>query len=430
MVQYLRKIRRRNYVILVLFTVVYLCTTMCAPQHHSAASLNNNATAAAGSAEIRDANGRLFAGSAACVSCHKVICETHVHTAHYRTSAPASSASIKGSFASGNNHFIYNKWMAVVLESKNTGFYQTALMNGVEAQSEPFDIVIGSGRKGQTYLYWNGSKLFQLPVSYYTPLDSWCNSPGYSTNFPKFDRQIPAHCLECHGTFAKADNNPDEGTVYVKSQLIYGVDCEKCHGPGVDHIAWHAAHPGEKTGKYIITSKVFSRQQSLDACALCHSGVRKETRPAFSFQVGDTLDNYSIPAYNTDSMSTLDVHGNQYGLLTSSKCFRMSQMNCSSCHNVHVNEVNSPKLFSQRCMNCHHESEHNTCTMPATPGLVLTDNCIDCHMPALPSQKISLEFSNASKTTPDLVRTHRIAIYPASTQAYLEKLGLKKAAGM
>ena len=58
-------------------------------------------------------------------------------------------------------------------------FYQTAMVNGVPFESEPFDVVVGSGRKGQTYLYWNGARLFQLPVSYYTALNSWCNSPGY-----------------------------------------------------------------------------------------------------------------------------------------------------------------------------------------------------------------------------------------------------------
>ena len=73
-------------------------------------------------------------------------------------------------------------------------------------------------------------------------------------------------------------------------------------------------------------------------------------------------------------------------------------------------------------MTCHTAAAHNTCTMPATPGLVLANNCIDCHMPALPSQKIFLQLSNASKTTPDLVRTHRVAIYPESTKAYLEKI--------
>ncbi len=315
-----------------------------------------------------------------------------------------------------------------MLEHKNNAFFQTAYLNGQEYQSEPFDVVIGSGRKGQTYLYWDNGKLFQLPVSYYTPLDSWCNSPGYPTNFIRFNRQIPAHCIECHGTYAKVEDrsNTNNGDFFDKSQIIYGVDCEKCHGPAAEHVAWHQGHPDETTGKFILDARSMPRQRRLDACALCHAGIRDELQRAFSFKVGDTLDNYSVPAYNTDSVATLDVHGNQYGLLTSSKCFQQSQMDCSSCHNPHVNEFNSPKIFSQRCMTCHNEPSHNTCTMPATAGLVLGDNCIDCHMPNLPSQKIFLMLSNGSKTTPDLVRTHRIAVYAASTKDYLEKLKSRK----
>jgi hypothetical protein len=63
--------------------------------------------------------------------------------------------------------------------------------------------------------------------------------------------------------------------------------------------------------------------------------------------------------------------------------------------------------------------------MPPTAGLVLGNNCIDCHMPALPSQKIVLELSNIAdtgKTISNLVRTHHIAIYPDYTKAYLQKL--------
>jgi hypothetical protein len=64
------------------------------------------------------------------------------------------------------------------MEKKKNRFFQTAYISGDVSQSEPFDIVIGSGRKGQTYLYWKDDKIFQLPVSYYTPTDSWVNSPG------------------------------------------------------------------------------------------------------------------------------------------------------------------------------------------------------------------------------------------------------------
>jgi hypothetical protein len=364
-----------------------------------------------------------FAGSESCKSCHKDIYESHVKTAHYFTSRPAAQEFIKGSFDSSRSHFVYNKFMEVVMEKENDSFFQTAYVNGTPFQSEAFGVVIGSGRKGQTYLYWQGVKLFQLPVSYYTPLDSWCNSPGYSTNYIRFNRPITGQCIECHGTYAKIDGQENNNSLFDKNQMIYGVDCERCHGPGEQHVAFHAANPDEKKAKFIINAKLLGRQQRLDACALCHSGFRKSIQPPFTFKVGDKLDEYSSAGYNADSVSSLDVHGNQYGLLTSSKCFKMSpQMDCSSCHNVHVNEVRSPKLFSQRCMTCHTEAAHNTCTVTPVKGLVLGDNCIDCHMPALPSKKIFLQLADPEKSTPDLVRMHRVGIYPNSTKDYLKKI--------
>jgi hypothetical protein len=382
---------------------------------------------------IRDDRGSAFAGSATCASCHKDIYRSHISTAHYLDSRPGSKEYIKGSFDSGKNHFVYNKETEVVLEQKDHRFFQTSFTNGHESQSHPFDIVVGSGRKGQTYLYWNNGNLFQLPISYSTALDSWCNSPGYPADAAIFNRRVPSYCLECHSTYAGIEerNTADKGTedkedIFNKDQIIYGIDCEKCHGPAAEHVAFQTAHPLEKKGMYIINAKNLSRQQRLDVCALCHSGARIQLRPAFSFKVGDTLDKFSLAKYNNEDAATLDVHGNQYGLLTSSKCFRLSQMDCSSCHNVHVNEANSAGLFSQRCMTCHNESSHITCSIMQTPGLILSNNCIDCHMPALPSQKILL-LSNSSRTIHNLVHTHRVAIYPESTKEYLQKLKETKA---
>lgn len=364
-----------------------------------------------------------FAGSSSCKSCHRSIYETTIHTAHYLTSRPASKQSIKGSFDSGRNVFMYNKFMKVVLESDSAHFFQTALISGVPFASEPFDITVGSGKKGQTYLYWKDNRLFQLPVSYYTALDSWCNSPGYSSNFSSFNRQINAQCLECHGTYAEAKASPDSGTVFNKNRIMYGIECERCHGPAADHVAYYNANPHDTVSRFIINAKGLDRMQRLDACALCHSGLRKEIKPPFSFAVGDRLDDFSVPNYNEDSNAVLDVHGNQYGLLASSKCFRKSpQMDCSSCHNVHVNEAGSTEIFSQRCMTCHNENSHITCTVKERKGLVLSKNCIDCHMPLLPSKKIFLQLSDRQNSTPDFVRTHRIAIYTKETKDYIDKI--------
>jgi hypothetical protein len=187
-------------------------------------------------------------------------------------------------------------------------------------------------------------------------------------------------------------------------------------------VEYHTTHPKDTIAKFIIDVKYLSRAQKLDACALCHSGIRKEIKPAFSFTVGDKLDEYSLPNYNTDSSSWLDVHGNQYGLLTASKCFKMSNMDCSSCHNVHKEEINEPQVFSSHCMQCHNQASHSFCTLNTLPASTLINNCIDCHMPVQQSKKIFLEMADKDQSTPDVVRTHRIAIYVDETKKYIEQL--------
>jgi len=415
MFSYFRKIKKTHFVVFGILVLLYLGNVMSTRFDED------------GNRQIiQDTGGKKFAGSAVCADCHKDIYDTHLETAHYLDSRPAAKQFIKGSFKK-RNKFVYNKWMEVIMQQKNDSFFQHAYINGIEYQSESFDIVIGSGRKGQTYLYWNDNKLFELPVSYYTNLNSWCNSPGFPDNFIKFDREIPAQCLECHGTYAKADTDQNGETFYDKTQILYGIDCERCHGPAAEHVAYQQQHPEEKIAKYIVSISKLDRQRRLDGCALCHSGFRIPIKPAFDFTIGDTLDNYSHVRYNTDSTSTLDVHGNQYGLLTASKCFQMSQqMDCSSCHNVHVNEFNSPKIFSQRCVTCHTATKHDSFTIPQDTHFLLADNCVDCHMPMLPSKRIVLTVANSNKVVPDVVRTHKIGIYLGKTKEFLANLRLEK----
>ncbi|MEP7106528.1 MAG: multiheme c-type cytochrome [Ferruginibacter sp.] len=371
-------------------------------------------------------NGKQFAGSETCKGCHKNIYESHWLTAHSLSSRPGSVSTIKGSFDDGQNVFELNRQWKVKMEKNAAGLFQVGYVNGHEVARQLMDIVIGSGTKGQTYLYWYGNSLFQLPISYYKPLNTWCNSPGFPTDQIMFNRTIPARCLECHTTNFKKTGASADVDEFDKTQVIYGVDCERCHGPSAEHVAFQTANPDEKKAKFTINPALLSRQQQLDNCALCHSGLRENSKQPFSFVTGDKLDDYSTPDYKPDSTVQLDVHGNQYGLLTASKCFKMSNINCSSCHNVHVNEANNPALFSQRCMNCHNDASHNFCKQPATQGLVLKNNCIDCHMPALPSKKIFLEVADKAKSTPDLVRTHLISIYKEQTKSYLQKIKKEK----
>src|SRR5262245_19521195 len=90
-----------------------------------------------------------FAGSTVCAGCHKDIYEKHLLTEHQLTSAPITEKNILGSFENEKNAFVFDAFTNVTMEKTDTGFYQVEYSNGTEVKKERFDIVFGSGRKGQ-----------------------------------------------------------------------------------------------------------------------------------------------------------------------------------------------------------------------------------------------------------------------------------------
>jgi hypothetical protein len=358
-----------------------------------------------------------FTNPSSCRTCHQAITDSFMRTAHHFDSSPADSSSIKGSFEEGRNTYRYNQFMEVVMIKEGDQFLQSGRVNGIETIAAPFDIVIGSGRNGQSYFTWSGNQLFQLPVSYYAPARQWSNSPGFP-NFFHFERQVPPNCMECHTTSTKVLSH--ETKEYDKASIVYGITCERCHPGAAEHAAFHTANPQEKISKFVVNAAHLDRQLRMDACALCHSGLRSPLQPPFSFKVGDALEKYSVGEAVSQRADTLDVHGNQYGLLTSSKCYiKSAKMDCSTCHDVHTTQFQTPKIFSTKCVSCHTKVNHTT--IPPKKNIALSDNCIDCHMPVLASKKIQLNVKPGEQLSPDYLRTHYISVYKKASKEFLNE---------
>ena len=364
-----------------------------------------------------------FAGSAACLTCHKDIYEKHLQTEHFLSSKASGSEYIMGSFDEGKNQYHYSPLSSVKMEKQQDSLFQTEYVMGNPMQKHMIDIVVGSGRKGQSFLSWKRNSLVQLPITYFTPESTWSGSPGFSPRKPAFNRVITSRCLECHSTyFQKTSDEKKHPEEFDKLQIIYGIDCEKCHGPAKKHVEYHATNPGESTAKYIVNPATLSRQLKTDLCALCHSGRLEKTKPSFSFQAGDQLADYFSGPNTTTPVPNLDVHGNQLGLLSISRCFIESEMTCMSCHNVHENEKGKLETFSKRCINCHNGKPHNECALKSSVGEIINKNCIDCHMPLQPSQSITVYLEGKEFPTAARLRTHYIKIYKEETQKILDYL--------
>jgi len=254
-------------------------------------------------------------------------------------------------------------------------------------RTERIDVVVGSGQRGQSYLYWKGDRLFQLPVSYWTALGEWVNSPGYADGTADFTRPIDPRCLECHaGYFASIPSGPPENR-YQKTGFVLGITCERCHGPGRQHVAAEASRSANAQHAPLETSpekriadnleimnpKSLPRDRQVDVCAQCHGGLGEERAPAFSFVPGRSLADYLqlvIPAAD----AKLDVHGNQVALLERSRCFQYSsKMSCTTCHDVHAPE-RTAAAYSDRCLGCH---KPESCGLYPKLGQDIARNCVD-----------------------------------------------------
>lgn len=372
--------------------------------------------------DYTDPRGTDYAGAESCVQCHKAACESHLKTSHFKATSPASVANIMGNFSPGHNEFEYDPHTKLVMEKRGDSLYQILYQDGKEAHAFAFDLVFGT-KHAQTSVYWHDNNAFELPVSYYKSLNGWATSPHFSATVPNFGRKVTKDCFACHSSNANsriittnsASNNTlsmDVEDIIDKKTIIYGIDCERCHGPAKKHVDYHLKFPNEKNAHDIVSFKALNNQQKLDACSVCHSGDGSgfKIKSRFQFKPGDRLSEfYRSPIDNNET----DVHGNQNALLTQSKCFTQSQtMNCITCHNVHENAATNLAIYSKTCLSCHNSVAHSTNTIKTISESMLKQNCIDCHMPKQTSKAISFQRAKSTAFSSYQLRTHQIAIYP------------------
>jgi hypothetical protein len=408
----------RIFVVFLLVAVCLCCLAVTAADWNSSVAYAQVHPLVTGGGSVQRME---YAGDAACLSCHKGQSLSYGRTAHHLTSQPADNGSILGSFADGLNILTIadpgkaglDPRLYFKMEAKDGGFYETAVAEqGPQRleRSERIDVVIGSGVRGQTYLYWAGNQLYELPVSYWSDGRQWINSPGYRNGTANFARKVDPRCLECHATYIKALSSDPQTNIYDRASLVDGISCESCHGAGADHVAKErrpSVSTAHSTGNAILNPAKFERDRQIDQCALCHNGTqREELVPAFSYLPGETLDRYLAPN-PLDSVERPDVHGNQVGLLKRSRCYLSSPaMTCSTCHNIHAPERAAAE-YSEFCLRCH---QWQSCGISKTKGAKIVKDCISCHMPL--EQTSAIVSETAGRVVHTSIRTHWIKVYP------------------
>lgn len=356
-------------------------------------------------------NGKQFAGSHTCIPCHESIYKTHTATAHFNTSGLANDKNLFGSFNQQQDRINLAGSQVKLVEELETYYQITKTYDGKILDKSKIDIVIGSGVKGQSHLTFKGDSLYQLQASYFRLTDGWVNSPGFPNQ--QFQRPVMDNCIKCHVTFAKNENFSGTTNVYDRESFIYGIDCERCHGPAQEHVDFRMENIKTISSDPIVQIGNLPRDRQNDICAQCHAGLRSnqvKDNP-FSFVAGENLEKFSRNYNTRRPQYELDVHGNQYGLLKSSACYKNSPiMSCTTCHNSHLNQRGRAEAFNTKCMECHNEIDH-LYTEPREISSTQYDDCIKCHMPLFPSKTMNVSIPGESETKAIEIRTHLIGIY-------------------
>ncbi len=351
-----------------------------------------------------------YAGTKTCIKCHKDIYESYAQNPHAKASAVIAKKNLLTGKPPLTDSYAFDEHLKIVIENRDSGMYQAVYIDGQEELSRRFDVAIGAGKNAVTYGTWDSNNLYQMQLSYFSSINSWANSPGYPNNKIHFGRIISSRCLECHASHAEQKIESQGGLVtseeLVKSSLVYGINCERCHGPAAKHVEFHTENPESKTAKYVALYQSLSRAQRTDACAVCHSGSDQMMKSTFGFKPGDKLDDYRA---STETVSDPDVHGQQQQMLAGSKCYIKSKtLDCSTCHGIHDKVEGNLTAYSKKCISCHASIKHSEKTLS---NAMVKTNCIDCHMPKQDSKVISFQMAGKKEVSPYQLRTHLIKVY-------------------
>ena len=285
-------------------------------------------------------------------------------------------------------------------------------------------LVYGSLWK-QRYFTKIGDDYFPLPVQWEVANHKWskymvpAGADWWTAFYPPDNMKRPTGptCDGCHSVGYD---------IHTKQVAEWNVGCEKCHGPGSEHVE----HP---TRANIVNPAHMDYVAASDTCIQCHSQGQPLSKPIegkyYDWPVGYNiglklasfwkLEDHTLgqPAnflYYPDGTAHKNrMQGNDF---VQSVMYRRG-VTCFDCHDVHGtgNYAQLRKPVDKLCLDCHGPRSPNG---PRTATLEehthhkdgsAGSQCVACHMPAIETEGVPNTFVHA--------HTFRF-ITPAMTDKY------------
>lgn len=334
-----------------------------------------------------------FVGSTRCATCHEDIAQTYQRHPMARSAGPVLNLPATDPSNVASESFDAGR-LRYQVDRRGDDLVHHAKF--VDAQGETIcdhavDVryAIGSGVRGQSYLIDRGGILFQSPISFYTKEHRWDLSPGYPADQRmRFERRVGDTCLFCHaGRVASSgrDNN------YGKTPFLEAsIGCERCHGPGRQHVELYESVDASLSGETLIVNPVRLEPGLRDSvCFQCHlsaNRVLRYGRQHHDFRPGQAMEDvWTVFVKDAGTTRNDEDHAvSHVQQMRSSKCYLGSErrLTCVSCHDPHQVPLpeRKPEFYRNRCLKCHNQ---RGCRIPLSERLrpPAMNSCIHCHMP-------------------------------------------------
>lgn len=295
-----------------------------------------------------------FVGAATCLPCHRKM-STQPQTPMARTASYTSTNDVLHShpdlnFTTGHYHY----------EIKTSGKQSVfSVSDGTRTLVANLLWAFGIGKVGQSYLFKRDGNFYEARATYFSSLQNLEFTPARALTSPKdleeaMDRPVDndevIRCFACHTTGAIIGGQFDE------KDLMPGVSCEACHGPGSRHSANMV--PG-----LIFNPAKLIPADSVDFCGACHGAF------------------WDVVLAGVKGPST--ARSQPYRLETS-KCWGKggARLTCIACHDPHRPLQTDPASYDRVCVGCHSSTAgvKPVAAHPLPMCPVSNKNCVSCHM--------------------------------------------------
>jgi tetratricopeptide (TPR) repeat protein len=222
-------------------------------------------------------------------------------------------------------------------------------------------------------------------------------SPGYAPeNHKRFSREATERCINCHSGGLRGDS-ASQGLPLRERIVELSIGCERCHGPGQQHVAFRRGEIYPAAGHDPILRFSTLDPARRDAiCNQCHlqgdAEVLRSNRHYGDFRPGMNLgDVWAIFVTKADATGDESTAVSQVMQMKSSTCFQKSKqrLGCTSCHDPHSTPSEAARVswFRSRCLTCHAATDCGESNANRQkPGI--DDSCIHCHMPPLNAEDV------------------------------------------